>query len=154
MECGKLTAKLRDAVPVFFIEEGREVKRVKNIDIPDEIKHLEFIDFKFDVPMAGGGAVTFKIIFAPGTLPEEWPASRKEKAKTEMVELAYNVTGEQRKALVAAVAEYTKCKAEYLGVPSYAFRIGKYTISREGTLSGRYDEKLIVALANAGFNHV
>lgn len=152
MECGKLTAKLRDAVPVCFIEEGREVKRVKNIEIPDEIKHLEFIDFKFDVPMAGG-AITFKIIFAPGTLPEEWPSSRKERAKVEMVELAYNVTGDQRKALVAAVAEFTKTKAIYLGTPTYAFKIGKYTISREGTLSGRYDEKLINALATAGFNH-
>lgn len=152
MECGKLTAKLRDAVPVCFIEDGREVKRVKNIEIPDEIKHLEFIDFKFDVPMAGG-AITFKIIFAPGTLPEEWPASRKERAKVEVVDLAYNVTGDQRKALVAAVAEFTKTKALYLGTPTYAFKIGKYTISREGTLSGRYDEKLINALATAGFNH-
>ena len=65
----------------------------------------------------------------------------------------YNVTGDQRKALVAAVSEYTKSKAEYLGVPSYAFRIGKYTISRDGTLSGRYDEKMIAALADAGFTH-
>ena len=37
MECGKLTAKLRDAVPVIFIEDGKEVKRLKNIEIPDEI---------------------------------------------------------------------------------------------------------------------
>ena len=26
MECGKLTAKLRDAVPVCFIENGKEIK--------------------------------------------------------------------------------------------------------------------------------
>lgn len=71
-----------------------------------------------------------------------------------MVDLAYNVTGDQRKALVAAVAEFTKTKAIYLGTPTYAFKIGKYTISCEGTLSGKYDEKLIAALANAGFNHV
>ena len=38
MECGKLTAKLRDAVPVCFIEDGKEVKRFKNIEIPDEVK--------------------------------------------------------------------------------------------------------------------
>ena len=38
MECGKLTAKLRDAVPVCFIVNGMEVKRLKNIEIPDEIK--------------------------------------------------------------------------------------------------------------------
>ena len=40
MECGKLTAKLRDAVLVCFIENGKEVKRFKNIEIPDEIKKL------------------------------------------------------------------------------------------------------------------
>ena len=40
MECGKLTAKLRDAVPVCVIEDGKEVTRFKNIEIPDEIKTL------------------------------------------------------------------------------------------------------------------
>ena len=54
MECGKLTAKLRDAVPVCFIVNGMEVKRLKNIDIPDEIKKLPFTAFKFDVPQNGG----------------------------------------------------------------------------------------------------
>ena len=42
MECGKLTAKLRDTVPVCFIENGKEIKRVKNIEIPDEIKKLPY----------------------------------------------------------------------------------------------------------------
>lgn len=71
MECGKLTAKLRDAVPVCFIENGKEIKRYKNIEIPDEIKVLPFADFKFDVPMSG--AITFKIMFEAGILPTEWP---------------------------------------------------------------------------------
>ena len=74
MKCGKLTAKLRDAVPVCFIEEGKEIKRVKNIEIPDAIKELEYKEFKFDVPMSGG--ITFKIYFEPGTLPEIWPEPR------------------------------------------------------------------------------
>ena len=39
MECGKLTAKLRDAVPVCFIVDGKEVKRYKNIEIPDIQEH-------------------------------------------------------------------------------------------------------------------
>ena len=42
MKCGKLTAKLRDAVPVCFIEEGKEIKRVKNIEIPDAIAYIEY----------------------------------------------------------------------------------------------------------------
>ena len=54
MECGKLTAKLRDAVPVCFMVNDREVKRYKNIEIPAEIKHLEYCGFRFDVPEDGG----------------------------------------------------------------------------------------------------
>ena len=80
MKCGKLTAKLRDAVPVCFIEEGKEIKRVKNIEIPDAIKELEYKGFKFDVPMSG--AITFKIYFEPGTLPEIWPEPRQRKSRT------------------------------------------------------------------------
>ena len=80
MKCGKLTAKLRDAVPVCFIEEGKEIKRVKNIEIPDVIKELEYKGFKFDVPMSG--AITFKIYFEPGTLPETWPEPRRRKSRT------------------------------------------------------------------------
>ena len=32
MKCGKLTAKFRDAVPVRFYENGREIKRFKNCE--------------------------------------------------------------------------------------------------------------------------
>lgn len=80
MKCGKLTAKLRDAVPVRFYENGREIKRYKNIEIPDAIKELEFRDFRFDVPESG--PITFKIFFTPGTLPETWPEARQRKTRT------------------------------------------------------------------------
>ena len=86
MKCGKLTAKLRDAVPVCFIEEGKEIKRVKNIEIPDAIKELEYKGFKFDVPMSG--AITFKIYFEPGTLPETWPEPRQRKTRAKKDEIA------------------------------------------------------------------
>ena len=79
MKCGKLTAKLRDAVPVRFYENGKEIKRYKNIEIPDAIKELEFRDFRFDVPASG--PITFKIFFAPGTLPEIWPEARQRKTR-------------------------------------------------------------------------
>ena len=159
MECGKLTAKLRDAVPVCFIVDGKEVKRFKNIEIPDEVKQLPFIDFKFDVPATG--AITFKIMFEAGVLPEVWPEARQRKQRgsiatghplniapetaammaasvrlggyadadtvaamesekaaetaeaTEITEqpapekIAYNITGDRRKALVAEIANYT-----------------------------------------------
>ena len=79
MKCGKLTAKLRDAVPVRFYENGREVKRYKNIEIPDAVKELEFQDFKFDVPL--NGAITFKIFFEQGILPEVWPEARQRRMR-------------------------------------------------------------------------
>lgn len=50
MECGKLIAKFREAVPVCVIVNGMEVKRLKNVEIPDEIKKLPFVASKFDVP--------------------------------------------------------------------------------------------------------
>ena len=90
MKCGKLTAKLRDAVPVCFIEEGKEIKRVKNIEIPDAIKELEYKGFKFDVPMSG--AITFKFYFEPGTLPETWPEPRQRKTRAKKDEIAAPVS--------------------------------------------------------------
>lgn len=79
MKCGKLTAKLRDAVPVRFYENGKEVKRYKNIEIPDAVKELEFQDFKFDVPL--NGAITFKLFFEQGILPEIWPEARQSRTR-------------------------------------------------------------------------
>ena len=57
--------------------EGKEIKRYKNIEIPDELKKLEYQDFKFDVPLSG--AITFKITFESGVLPEEFPFWKKKK---------------------------------------------------------------------------
>lgn len=86
MEMGKLTAKLRDAVPVCFLVEGKEIKRYKNIEIPDELKVLEYKDFKFDVPL--NGAITFKIMFEPGVLPEEFPHTRERKTRKPLAQEA------------------------------------------------------------------
>ena len=106
MECGKLTAKLRDAVPVCFIVDGKEVKRYKNIEIPDEIKKLPFKAFDFNVPLTG--AITFKISFEPGVLPEVWPEKRQRKSraeKTAEVEIPANVTEAIQHALEQAEAD-------------------------------------------------
>ena len=45
------------------------IKYGGNAMISDELKKLEYQDFKFDVPLSG--AITFKIMFEPGVLPEE-----------------------------------------------------------------------------------
>ena len=102
MECGKLTAKLRDAVPVCFIVNGMEVKRLKNIEIPDEIKKLPYTAFKFDVPQ--NGAITFKIMFEAGVLPAEWPEPRQRKQRgTKAVSLPNNIPEETAVMLAASV---------------------------------------------------
>ena len=220
MECGKLTAKLRDAVPVCFMVDGKEVKRYKNIEIPDEIKKLPFKAFDFNVPLTG--AITFKISFEPGILPEVWPEKRQRKSRaakaeipasvTEAIQRAleqakadgqpvqevaeaaangaevqaevngpeiiitaedgeeaaesaeqeeatqeysmalyYHVTGEQRKALAAAVSAYTGAPAVYQNAPTFAYAIGEYRVDKEGTLTGPASEALITALQAKGF---
>ena len=199
MECGKLTAKLRDAVPVCFMVDGKEVKRYKNVEIPDEIKQLPFIDFRFDVPQSG--AITFKIMFEAGILPNEWPEPRQRKQRSsimtghslniapekaammaasvrlggyadaetvktleaEPVEIAgmhdkalpeavcYNVIGERRKELVAAIANYTGNRAVYQNAPTFSYRIGQYTIDKNGTLTGPIDHSIIQWLSSEGF---
>lgn len=74
MKAGKITAKLRDAVPVCFMVDGKEVKRYKNIELPDELKELEIKDFKFYVPQ--DEKIVFHLIFDKGVLPEVFPAER------------------------------------------------------------------------------
>ena len=208
MECGKLTAKLRDAVPVCFIENGKEIKRFKNIEIPDEIKKLPYQDFEFSVPVTG--AITFKIMFEEGILPKVWPEARTRKSRKvspeetpmpdkitaglqaalaqaeaegqpvaeiaeaatqgaeittelngqeltitahepETMEVAFNVTGEQRKALVEAVKAFVDAPAAYQNAPSFAYVIGDYTVSKTGTVSGPANKVLMTALNAKGF---
>ena len=208
MECGKLTAKLRDAVPVCFIENGKEVKRFKNIEIPDEIKKLSYQSFEFSVPVTG--AITFKIIFEEGILPKVWPEARTRKTRKvrseetpepesitaglqaaleqaeaegqpvaeiaeaaaqgaeitaelngqvltitahepENMEAAFNVTGERHKALVEAVKAFIDAPAVYQNAPSFAYIIGDYMVSKNGTVFGPASEALMAALNAKGF---
>lgn len=54
--------------------------------------------------------------------------------------LHFNVKGESRKAMVAAIEKETGGKAKYLGVPSCAYEIGNYTVGRNGELEfGDFD---------------
>ena len=188
MECGKLTAKLRDAVPVCFIEDGKEVKRFKNIEIPDEIKKLPYQGFEFSVPVTG--AITFKIMFEEGVLPKVWPEARTRKTRKakpeaegqpvaeiaeavaqgaeitaelngqeltitahepETMEVAFNVTGERRKALVEAIKAFVDAPAVYQNAPSFAYVIGDYTVSKTGTVFSPVNEALMAALNAKGF---
>ena len=74
MKTGKITAKLRDAVPVCLMVNGEEVKRYKNIELPDILKEVEMTDFHFNVHM--DGKITFEIHYEEGVLPEVFPEAR------------------------------------------------------------------------------
>lgn len=47
----------------------------------------------------------------------------------------YNVSGSDRKQLVAAIAEHTGEKAKYLGAPGFAYQIGGFTVSVDGKVA-------------------
>ncbi len=47
----------------------------------------------------------------------------------------FNVTGPDRKNLANLIGERTGAKPKYLGVPSCAYQIGEYNLSKDGTLS-------------------
>lgn len=74
MKTGRITAKLRDAVPVCLMVNGEEVKRYKNIELPDELKEVEMTDFHFNVHM--DGKITFEIHYEEGVLPKVFPKAR------------------------------------------------------------------------------
>lgn len=73
MQVAKITAKLRDAVPVCFMEDGKVAAEYKNIELPDEIKVLAMREFTFDIAM--DGKITFRINLE-GALPKPLPAPR------------------------------------------------------------------------------
>lgn len=50
------------------------------------------------------------------------------------MELDFNVTGEDRKKLVSAIADISGFQKEYLGAPTFAFKVGEYVIDRYGTV--------------------
>ena len=49
-----------------------------------------------------------------------------------MTTINYAVSGNRRKELVNALAEILECGSEYLKAPSYAYRVGKFTVNRDG----------------------
>jgi hypothetical protein len=73
MKAGKITAKLRDAVQIRFMQDGKEVKMYKNIEMPDALKELEIMDFRFHVD---GEKITFQLFFDKGILPAVFPPER------------------------------------------------------------------------------
>ena len=69
----------------------------------------------------------------------------------------YNVTGAERKRLVAALSNLTGVKAKYLGMPSMAYEVGDFIIDKNGNLelsdkvNSEEIERVAGHLASEGF---
>ena len=73
------------------------------------------------------------------------------------MQIKYNVTGDRRKALVAVMRDVLQDTTRYLGAPSFAFQVGKYTVDKNGTITCPNDadaaqiDMLVRELAHDGF---
>lgn len=68
--------------------------------------------------------------------------------------IPYNITGEKRKALVRIVSETTGETAVYKYMPTCAYEVGPYTVTKDGALEfedGTDCAAVLAALAAAGF---
>ena len=68
----------------------------------------------------------------------------------------FNVSGESKKRLVKLISSHLGLESKYLGVPSCAYRIGSYTVNKDGSLSWDEDDErtagLLEALKAEGFS--
>ena len=73
------------------------------------------------------------------------------------MQVNYNVTGAQRKELVKVISGTTGARAKYMGMPTAAYEIDYFTVTKDGTLlfDDRADseevEQVLEAIAAAGF---
>ena len=73
------------------------------------------------------------------------------------MEVKYNVTGERRKEMVEVISGIVGMKAVYMRVPTCAYAVSNFKVSKEGTLiyddrsSSEVVEKVLEGLARAGF---
>ena len=75
------------------------------------------------------------------------------------MQIEFNKTGAERKALVSAISSITGEKAVYQFMPTCAYKIGNFTVTKEGTLL--WDERtsretidaVLAALTAAGFSY-
>lgn len=72
------------------------------------------------------------------------------------MEVKYNVTGERRKEMVEVISGIVGMRAVYMRVPTCAYAISNFKVSKEGTLiyddrSSEVVEKVLEGLAQAGF---
>ena len=68
------------------------------------------------------------------------------------MKIFYNITGSERKSLVAAISQELNAPTKYLGAPTFAFQVGDYHIDKNGNMEGPGDLDLVTILyAKHGF---
>jgi hypothetical protein len=60
--------------------------------------------------------------------------------------VSYNVTGPERKSLVAAISHELNAPTNYLGAPTFAYEVGGYHIDKTGTVTGEDNRELVADL--------
>jgi hypothetical protein len=75
-------------------------------------------------------------------MPKGTAKNQFEQTEVHTMKANYNVTGKERKALVAAIAELTGDKAVYKFMPTCAFEIGDITVDKEGGVTCEDADKL------------
>lgn len=174
MKTGKVTAKLRDRVIINLYDNGVFAADYVNIELPDEIKDLEFRNF---ITSFEDEKITFTFDYAEGILPTTFPApkalkhrAKKTEAKAEGIIQEPEIIEEpeikicendgimtvdfegDRKALVAEVCNITGMASKYLAAPSMAYDIGgEYKVTRFGSLMGPTNKDLVKELTERGF---
>ena len=93
MKTGKFTVKLKDAILVCLIINSAEVKRYKNIKLPDMLKETEMTDFYFNVHT--DRKIAFEIYYEKVRCQRFVPKC----AKLEVIG-TYNITDIRRKELL------------------------------------------------------
>ncbi len=70
------------------------------------------------------------------------------------MEIQFNIEKSQRKALAQKIAEISGNTVQYLGVPTFSYQIGDFTLNKDSVLIAEtVDEKILAELANAGFRY-
>lgn len=65
----------------------------------------------------------------------------------------YNVSGPERKRLVDQISEFLGCPKQYLGAPSFAYKVGAVSIDKSGSISFDADlSGLLAHLEAQGFH--
>ena len=62
------------------------------------------------------------------------------------MKINYNVTGAERKSLVGAISTELNAPAEYLGAPTFAYKVGGYHIDKTGLVTGDDNWELVADL--------